>query len=157
MLIILIFAIQVFPQDRVKIDSLEELLRKEKYDTAKVDLLDQLFLEQIETDTTSAQELINQYLKLSRKSDYSAGIARYYYLLANLNITKRNFREARNNFQRSIDLNEDIGDRQAAADGYHAIGYCLKNLQDHALSLDYYHESLKIREEIEDTIGLIKS
>ena len=157
LLLFLFTTVQIFSQEQVNVDSLKKILRKAKIDTVKVDLLNQLFEAHINSDTTIARDYADQSLRLSRKSKYPKGIAEYYHLLANLNIAQKNYRQARNNFQRSIDLFEDMGDIKAAARGYYAMGYCLYNLQDYNLSLEYYLESAKIREEIKDTNGLIES
>ncbi len=157
LLIILFTSVQLFSQDKVKIDSLEKLLRKVKIDSVKVDLLNQLFREHLHSDTSIARDFANQSYRLSERSGYTRGIADYYLNLANLDVARGNYRQARNNIQRFIDLYEDLGDMKAAAGGYHAMGFCLFNLQDYHLSLEYYNEALKIREEIRDTSGLIES
>ena len=153
----LLMTIQVFPQDQVKVDSLEKLLKKTKIDSVKVDLLNQLFEEHINNDTSMARDFANQAFRLSSRSAYTRGIAVYYLNLANLAFAKKNYRKARNHIQHSIDLFEDLGDMKAAAMGYHDMGYCLYFLKDYHLSLEYYNEALKIREEIRDTIGLKRS
>lgn len=140
-----------------RVDSLNRLLRKAKIDTLKVELLGQLFAEHINNDTALARDLANQSFRLSKRSNYTRGIAGYYLQLANLEIAGGKNREARNNIQQSIDLYEDLGDKKAAARGYHSMGVCLFRLQDYNLSLDYYNEALRIREEIKDTNGLIRS
>ena len=153
----LLMTIQVFTQDQVKVDSLEKLIRKAKSDTVKIDLLNQLFIAYINSDTSLARDFANRAFRLSRKSGYNKGIADYYNHLANLNVARENYRQARNNIQQSIDMYEDLGDQKAAAGGYQVLGYCLFKLQDYHLSLEYYHEALKIREQIRDTIGLKES
>ncbi len=153
----LLITIQVFPQDQVKVDSLEKLLRKSKNDTVKVDLLNQLFKEHINSDTSMARDFANQAFRLSNRSEYARGIAAYYLNLANLEFAAEDYRQARNNIQHSIDLYEDLGDLKAAAAGYRAMGYCLFFLDDYNLSLEYYNEALKILEEIRDTTGLKQS
>lgn len=146
--------IQVFPQDQVKVDSLNRLLRKAKIDTIKVELLNQLFAEHINTDTALARDFANQAFRLSSRSEYARGIATYYLHIANLDIAEKDYRQARNNIQHSIDLYEDLGDLKAAAAGYQSLGYCLFLLDDYNLSLEYYNEALKMREEIRDTSGM---
>jgi len=153
----LLVAVQIFSQDQVRVDSLEKLLKKEKTDSIKADLLNRLFDEHIKGDISMARDFADQAYRLSRKSQYSKGIADYYLKLAKLNIVQDDYRQARNNIQQFIDLNEDLGNLIAAAGGYHAMGYCLYNLQDYNLSIEYYNEALKIREEINDSIGLIES
>jgi len=153
----LLMSVLVFSQDQVRVDSLEKLLKKAKTDSIKADLLNQLFDEHIKSDTSMARDFADKAYRLSRKSQYSKGIADYYLKLAKLNIARDDFRQARNNIQQFIDMNEDLGNLIAAAGGYHAMGYCLYNLQDYNLSMEYYNEALKIREEINDSIGLIES
>jgi signal transduction histidine kinase/Tfp pilus assembly protein PilF len=157
LLYFLMFTVLVFPQDQVKVDSLKKLLKKAKIDTVKADLLNQLFEEHINGDTSMARDFANQAFRLSSRSEYSRGIANYYLNLANLELARENYRKARNYIQRSIDLYEDVGDLNAVATGYHGMGHCLFLLQDYNLSLEYYNESLKIREEIRDTSGLKES
>jgi signal transduction histidine kinase len=156
-LFFLMLTLQVSPQDKVKVDSLEKLLKKAKIDTVKADLFNQLFVEHINSDTSMARDFANQAFRLSSRSEYSRGIANSYLNLANLELAGENYRKARNYIQRSIDLLEDVGDLKAVAAGYHGMGHCLFLLQDHNLSLEYYNEALKIREEIRDTIGLKES
>ncbi len=153
----LMFTVQVFSQDQVRVDSLENLLKKAKNDTLKVNLLNQLFAEHINTDTTLARDYTNQTYRLSKRSGYTRGIAAHYLNLANLDRSGGNYRQARNRIQQSIDLYEDLRDMKAAAGGYHAMGHCLFFLRDYHLSLEYFNEALKIREEIWDTIGLKES
>jgi len=153
----LLMTVQVLPQDQARVDSLKKLLRKAKIDTIKVDLLNQLFEENVNSDSSIARDYADQAYRLSRKSQYNMGIANYYLKLAKLNIAQDNYRQARNNLQQFIDMKEDLGDLKAVAGGYYAMGFCLFNLQDYNLSLEYYIEALKIREEIGDTSGLIES
>ncbi len=153
----LLMTVQIFSQDQVRVDSLEKLLKKVKTDSIKADLLNQLFDEHINSDTSMARDFADQAYKLSRKSQYSKGITDYYLKLAELNIAQDDYRQARNNIQQFIDMNKDLENFKAAAGGYHAMGHCLYNLQDYNLSMEYYNEALKIREEINDSIGLIES
>jgi signal transduction histidine kinase len=139
------------------VDSLEKLLRNAKHDTLRVELLDQLFEEHIDADTALAREYAEQSIKLSRRSEYSPGIANYFLNLARLDARHENWRQARNHIQTSLDMYEDLGHRKAVAEGYHAMGFCLFQLRDYDLSMEYYNEALKIREDIQDTSGLIES
>ena len=126
----LLMTVHVLPQDQTRDDSLKRLLRKAKIDTIKVDLLNQLFEENVNSDSSIARDYADQAYRLSRKSQYNKGIADYYLKLAKLNIAQDNFRQARNNIQQFIDMKEDMGDLKAVAGGYYAMGFCLRNLQD---------------------------
>lgn len=156
-LLSLLLTLQVVAQDQARTDSLNRLLRNSKIDTIRVVLLDQLFYEHINSDTAQARDILNQMSRVSKRSGYKRGISACWLNLAKMDMLGGKYRQARNHLQQSIDLSEDEGDLKAAANGYYDMGYCLYQLQNYQLSLEYHNKALKTREEIRDTAGLIKS
>ncbi|MEM8845597.1 MAG: tetratricopeptide repeat protein [Bacteroidota bacterium] len=74
------FCLCLFAQENPRLDSLLNVLKKQKDDTLKVLTLEELFLEELYTNPAKAKEYIEQGLSLSKKLDFAdgEGFANYY-------------------------------------------------------------------------------
>ncbi len=61
------------------------------------------------------------------------------------------------NFHKSLEMDEELGDKSGVAMGLNNIGFIYSNQGDTSKAKEYYHKSLKIREEIGDKYGVAQS
>jgi len=144
---LVLFCLSFFTNAQInKTDSLYSLLKTEKYDTNKVKLLHQLFLQ------TDSIDLANQGLELAKTIGFKKGIAqalldlgRYYYFNEKQDLSLDYLIKASKEA-------EKIGNKKILAGTYRYIGFIYRN-SDFYTAEEYYNKSLKMCEEIGDEIS----
>lgn len=137
------------------IDSLNNLLQFSNYDTTRVNILNNLSSQYI---NTANYEKALQYAKDAKlqgeKLNYNKGIADAYNRIGLIYFQKGNYPEALNNHHKSLKISEKIGNRKGIANSNYNIGGVYMNQGDYKSALERYSISLKIREEIKDKKGI---
>jgi tetratricopeptide (TPR) repeat protein len=77
-------------------------------------------------------------------------IAPIYHQLGNISISLRNFMEAKKNYQLSLDVYIEFGDRYSQSSDYHQLGMVAKELKEYAEARQNYHQALVIKIEFDD-------
>ena len=149
--------LQSTAQDQPKIDSLFQILRTSKQDTAKVMLLYQLSREFFNNDIDKAEKYSNRALFLSEKLGYKRGIALSYNNLGIINYYKAIYNVALSYHDRSLELMTEIGDKRGMAGSHNNKGAVYTQTGDYSLAIKEYLSSLRILQEIDDKEGMGKS
>ncbi len=112
----------LFAQDWAMIDSLQNELKKDIADTAKVYILTQLDWEYRVTDKQKALEYANKALTLADKIDFTEGIGFSYMAIGNVYCYYREFPQALESYQKSLLYFERIKKSYRLAQVYNNMG-----------------------------------
>ncbi|MBK6833006.1 MAG: CHAT domain-containing protein [Bacteroidetes bacterium] len=156
--ILFLFNLSFFSQNK-EVDSLLVVLKTEKEDTNKVNLLNQLSekagLRIAKYD--KALEYAESAEKLAEKLSFKKGMANSYHIIGIVYTYQLNYAEALKNYLASIKIKEEIGDKKGMANSYNNIGTVYKDQSNNLNALKNYFASLKINTEIGDKKGIIIS
>jgi len=150
------------------IDSLLNLISKDQPDTNKVNHLNKLSSEFIKIgEYNSGLEFGNKALALTRsipipgdkinRRGWDKGIASAYSNIGIIYFNQGSYSQALKNFQLSLKIRIEIGDKYGIAESYNYMGNIYKYLGNYAEALKNYQISLKIREGIKDKKGIATS
>ena len=144
-----------FGQNNSAIDSLENILKTAKADTAKVNILNALSsqYERI-SDYKMSIQYAESALELATTLNYKKGIASSYNNIGSGHEVQGNYPEALEDYFASVKIKEEIGDKKGIAGSYNNIGNIYQKQGNYPEALEQYYASLKIKEEIGDKRGI---
>ena len=140
-------------QNRHKIDSLLYVLKTAKYDTSKVNLLNNLGLELMNSNPDTAIIFSNRALLLAKKSEWKKGIANSLANLAYYYFLKGNYTVTLDYYFKALKMDEELENKRGIAADLSTIGQVYFSQGDYLKALDYSFRSLKIAEEQGDMDG----
>src|ERR1700744_1631891 len=118
------------------IDSLKQLLLKDKADTTKVTHLNALCREIQNTGSfDTAFQYANKALQLARQLNFQKGITSSYNKLGIIYFRQRMYDKALDNFSTALKIREELGNKQDLASSYNNIGLVCWNKGNYALAL----------------------
>lgn len=138
----------------VKTDSLSRILETAKEDTVKVDILLSLSRNFFLTQPDEALKYAGIAKELAARSGYKKGEA---YALKNIGLTyyyQGKYLETINNWQQSLLIFEEIGDKLGVSNLLNNLGAVNNNEGDDTRALELYLKSLKVSEEIDDSLRI---
>ena len=141
-------------QGKAKIDSLLKELPKQKDDTNKVKLLNDLSLDHSYINTDEGIKYGEQCLELATKLAWKKGIA-----MANNSIgvnykIRSDDPKALEYYFKALKLSEETGNKNGLANVTSNIGNVYAGRSDHHKALEYYFKALKLEEELENKNGI---
>ena len=131
-----------------RIDSLQTLLKKDKEDTSKVNHLNYLGWELMNSSPDTAMIIIRQSLSLSEKLQWKKGMASSLGMLGVYYYHKANYPEALEYYLKALRVAEELGDKNLIARHLCNIGNVYYGQGDYPKTLDYYFKALKMTEEL---------
>ncbi|MNK00373.1 Response regulator aspartate phosphatase J [compost metagenome] len=136
------------------IDSLQNVLKKSKEDTSKVNTLNQLSKELLFT-ANYPNSLANAQTayKLAIKLNYAKGQAVSLLSIGNVNLYLGNFDKSIEYYHRSLKISTRIGDKETMAKCVNNIGAIYNHQGDINQALKYYNRSLEITKQTDDKVG----
>ena len=144
----LLLACSSFSQHR-KLDSLTLILKKDKEDTNKVNHLNRLSREYINTGRyDTALHYDNIALQLSQKLIFKNGIANSYNNIGFVYYDQGDYPKALDYYLKALKIDEEQKDKNGMAKRLGNIGNVYKDQKDLQKSLDYYFKALKMSEEV---------
>src|SRR5678816_410222 len=146
-------ALQVTAQQN-KFDSLRQLLATTKKDTVKVNLLNQISWNFIETKPDSNLFYGNQALELSRKIHYTEGEI---FALVNKSsgfTLGGNYSKALENSLEALKKSEVINKEELLASSYFNIALVYSVQEDHRTSIPYGLKALEIYKKLQDSLNI---
>jgi tetratricopeptide (TPR) repeat protein len=149
----ILFFLQVAAQQNA-VDSLHQLLRNAKEDTSKVNLLNQLSWNFIETKPDSNLFYGNQALELSRKIHYTEGEI---FALVNTSsgfTLSGNYSKALENSLEALKKSEAINKEKFLASSYFNISLVYSVQEDHRTSIPYGLKALEIYKKLQDSLNI---
>lgn len=167
-ILLFFFCLQSFSfSQNVKTDSLLNLINITKSDTTKINALNELSWQNINTGNYEiAMNYVDQAIELSKEIIHSPTLTKQAGLIVKKNLGKSynylgiiykyqgDYDKALEFYFKSLKIKEETGDKNGMAASYNNIGtmYTSKNYYDKAL--EFYFKSLKIFEEIGDKNGM---
>jgi len=136
-------------------DSLLNLLRTAKTDSAKVAILIELSKNSQETDLKKAEVYAKQSLDISIRSGNKRDMATSYRFLGLALYFQGDFRATVENWLNSLAMYDSIGDKANVARLYSNLGAVYESQSDDPKALEYNLKSKKVAEEIGDTTRLL--
>ena len=106
------------------------------------------------SNSDTAFILAQNLLDFGDERFYAGAKINAYYLMGISNYLKSDYTKALDYYQRSLKIQEEIGDKKASASTINNIGIIYKQQGDYPKALEYYQRSLKINEEIGDRKGI---
>ncbi len=153
LLILCSFNFQCLAQSK-QIDSLKNLISKAVDDSIKVDNINLLSKNYFSIDPIISLQYSNNAKEISSKINYQKGLALAYknigiaYYMQSKNI------EAIQNWNSSLNLYKDLGDKIGHANILSNLGAIYFNQGVDTKAIEYYLQSLKLAEEINDSLRL---
>ena len=106
------------------------------------------------SNSDTAFILAQNLLDFGDERFYAGAKINAYYLMGISNYLKSDYTKALDYYQRSLKIQEEIGDKKASASTINNIGIIYKQQGDYPKALEYYQRSLKMEEEIGDKKGI---
>ncbi|MEP7171060.1 MAG: tetratricopeptide repeat protein, partial [Bacteroidota bacterium] len=146
---------QLFAQTQSKIDSLETVLKTSKEDTTKVNVLNNLSWELINTaEYAKAKQYADDALAIAEKINFKKGTANAYGNIGIIYYNQGNYPDALKNYFAALKIREEMGGKKGIAACYNNIGLIYYDQGIYPEALKNYFASLKISEEIGDKQGI---
>lgn len=139
------------------IDSLKEVVRTTKNDTAKLQALDGLSSIYFSIDPDEAFGYARQVLDVSREMGFKAGMAGGYDGLARYYWVTGDFNKALDNLFAKLEIHKEEGNKAAVAKVGEKIGWMYHEQGNYAAALEQYRASLEIQKEIGNKLGVASS
>jgi tetratricopeptide (TPR) repeat protein len=137
-----------------EIDSLKQLLQKQKTDTGRVLLLAELAYLIFESKPDTAMTLAMQGLELSRKIHYEKGEAACLHKIGAVYSVLGNYSKTMTNAYQALHINEKIGNLDGQRACLNTIGVIYREQGDSRSALDYFFKAKDIATRIDDKKGL---
>ena len=138
-------------------DSLEGLLKTQRPDTNRVNLLNDLAWEYKFDDPEKARALLDSSVLLAKKLRFKKGEATALNFKGVVEDIHGNSDQALHFFQQALKLRQESGDKKGVASLYNNLGNVYENQGDYLSALDYYQRSLRLREELRDTTRTMRA
>jgi tetratricopeptide (TPR) repeat protein len=136
------------------VDSVVSFIKIGQNDTNKVNALNKLALQQINTEPQKSMLYSDQALKLSKKLGFKKGIAMSYHNLGYANFVQANYPATLEYWLLGLSLKEEMGDKKGSSALMGNVGNVYRAQGDYEKALDYYFKALKIKEELSDKNGI---
>jgi len=137
------------------IDSLQNLLQKERVDTNKVNLLNVISREyRASGDHQNAIKYAESALAKGKSIEYEQGMSNAYNNLGIIHTIKTDYKNALENFSLALDMCKKSGNKKTMAKIYNNMGIAYDRMNDYDNQINCYVNSLKMSEEINDTLSM---
>ena len=140
-----------------RIDSLEQLLDTSIHDTARLDVLDQLFSHYINKDLDKSLSFANRLLVNAEEAKIQKYVCKAYSALGTVhNKMNLDLDTIILNLQKAMDCFEAANDLKNQAKVLNTIGGAYHSHDFPAKAMSYFQEGLSIAESINDTLSIIR-
>jgi two-component system sensor histidine kinase UhpB len=154
----IVLFISAYTQHQNKIDSLINVLKTAVEDTNKVNLLNALCKQVVQTSNyLEAKKYANEALHLSEKINFKKGVANAYNNFGVISWYEGNYSEALKFHSSALKLRLEINDKQGIANSYNNLALIYSDQGNYPEALKNHFASLRIYEELNDRIGLARS
>ena len=137
-----------------KIDSLLIIIKTDKPDTNKINHLNQLGWELMNSNPDTSILIGSQALQLAEKLSWKTGIANSLGKLGVYYYQKGNYPEALDYYSKALKMFEELKNKTGIANYLGNIGIVYNDQADYSKALDYHLKALEIDEELGDKNGI---
>jgi tetratricopeptide (TPR) repeat protein len=155
LLISLLFSLSSAAQTH-EIDSLKQILQKEKTDTVRILILTNLAYQFLELNPNTALTYTKQGLELAKDIDDKKWEALCLNRMGNVYTVLGNYSKALSVSLEALKINEKISNLSGLQETLNIIGIIYKFQGESHLALAYYFKALKIAEQLKDKVSLSK-
>ncbi|MCF8450608.1 MAG: tetratricopeptide repeat protein, partial [Taibaiella sp.] len=134
-------------QGQALIDSMLKELSRQKEDTNKVNILDELSWSYIQTDPDESKKYALQCIELAYRLNWKKGMAKANGTMAVFYYYKSDYPKALEYYKKQLPISEAIGDKKSTASAFSNIGMIFMNQSEYRNALGYLFKALKIAEE----------
>ena len=147
--------INAFGQNNPTIDSLENILRNAKEDTAKVKCLNELSRQHAKiSEFRMSMQYAEDALELAKTLNYKKGVANSINIFGVDYYQQGNYPKALENLLAALKIYKEIGDNTGIAKAYANIGVVYDNLGNYPEALNNFFSALEIFKEIGGKKGI---
>ena len=144
-------------QPEAGIDSLINILQKERTDTSKINILNEIARQYPLDQSTKIKMFADSALALAKKINWVKGQAEALNNIGDALTFESNIKEAIEKNETAVKLFESINDKIGIANSYRKIGIAYYKLSDFPKSFDYFSRALKIFQSLDNDEGTAKS
>ena len=138
-------------------DSLLNVVKISKNDTAKVNALNELFLEFEFSDEKKAKGYLDEAIEYCNAINYKNGLANTYIYSGYFYEDKSDFSTALNSYRSALNRYSKLKNKKGVGDCYDNIGNIFYDQGNYPEALSNYFLGLKLREETENYDGIAES
>jgi class 3 adenylate cyclase len=158
LLFLLVVTTDVVGQGAVEgIDSLQRVVDAAPQDTTKVNALIELSTLYLETNPQLAIEKGNEARALAEEIGFRSGVGFAHKAVARGYVILANYPTALEQYQKSLEVFESLGNKKGIANILSNIGVVYSNSGEDTRSIEYHLKSLKVSEEIGDRMRIATS
>ncbi|MDP4267120.1 MAG: tetratricopeptide repeat protein [Bacteroidota bacterium] len=139
------------------IDSLQNVLKKSKEDTNKVNTLNLLCKKLVSTDPQLVNKQAEIAVQLAKRLGYNKGLGNAYNNLGNSCYFLGDYEKSLTYHQEALKIREEQRDKVGIAASYTNIGLVYERQADYGKAISFHLKALKINELIGDKLGLAKN
>ena len=136
-------------------DSLMKVFNSEARDSVRVNILNQLSKQLLNSDADKSFAYAQQSKDLALKINFKPGLAYAYKYVGIGYFNTGNYLNALKHYELSLNVFDSIGDKKGMANMYSNLGIIYSNKGDNERALELFLKSLKFSEEIKDTLRMV--
>ncbi|NER17676.1 ATP-binding protein [Spongiivirga citrea] len=145
-------------QNKQIVDSLKQLIQQEKVeDTIKVKAYNDLGIQFGRSNPKLAKQYINNALSLAIRADAKRGVAGAYNCLGIVDYYQKDYDEALINFQKALEINEELGHAWGQASALNQIGAVQNLKDDYTAAILSFEKAGDIFKTMKDSLAWAKS
>ncbi|OFY67512.1 MAG: hypothetical protein A3H98_13885 [Bacteroidetes bacterium RIFCSPLOWO2_02_FULL_36_8] len=137
-------------------DSLRSIIQKEKNDTIKINLLNQLANSLLMKNPDSGLFLSQQAITLSQQKKFYSGLANGYENAGLCFAQKGDYKSAYDFYVKAINSHEILGSKTGLASCFCNLGDLFLDQSEYAQAMNYFLKALKINNQILDKVNISK-
>ncbi|WP_299452395.1 tetratricopeptide repeat-containing sensor histidine kinase [uncultured Microscilla sp.] len=144
-------------QNKLKVDSLKEVLQANISDKQKADTYNCLAYQYRYADSSKVAFYTSQSIMLAKKANYGAAQADALYYLGWVTMIKGHYQEANRFYEHCMEVAQEAGYAKGKANALNGIGVVYRMQSNYPQALKMYQKSLKIRYKIGDQRAVAES
>lgn len=141
----------------IKIDSLQLMLRQNNDPITQIDIFNEIAWKYYGINKDSSLYYVDKALKINTNQNYLHGAIKSYNTLGANEFKVSNYIQAKEYFERALNLCNKTGDKEEIAKTANNVGIVYQMLGNYEKSIEFNLLSLKSKEELGDTIGILNS
>jgi len=148
---------QLYGNNKINTDSIDQIIAGEPIDSLRVDLLNKLFRKVQWTLPGKASEMVMEALELAQKIDYKRGLIGAYLNMGSEQNNKSNYTRGMHNYKLGLFHAEELKDTAAMSAANHGLGVTFWKQGNYTKALEYYYIALGFRQTLNDTNAIANS
>lgn len=136
-----------------KIQQLQDQISKTSKPRQRISLQNDLVMELCHSDPAAAMQVAAEALEQANSIHFPIGIARSFFGMAMAQLSQAKYADAYSTFRKALDAYRMAEDRWGESNALNRMGLILQRLGNNSKALDFFADSLRVKEEAEDDYG----